>query len=71
MPLRITGFSRPFPLNEEMFDFARRCAMDDKRVTFFYVGIPTMELPDDCEIYVLRPPLSQSLVDTDGEEAAR
>jgi hypothetical protein len=54
-----------------MFDFARRCAMDDKRVTFFYVGIPTMELPDDCEIYVLRPPLSQSLVETDGEEAAR
>ena len=58
-------------LNEEMFDYARRCAMDDKRVTFFYVGIPTIELPDDCEIYVLRPPAGQSLVDTEGEEAAR
>lgn len=41
-------------LNEEMFDFARRCTREDKRVTFFLVGYPTTELPDDCEIYCLR-----------------
>lgn len=59
-------------LTEEMFDFARRCAKEDKRVTFFFVGYPTEPLPDDCEIFCLREPVSTEVPQgtTAGEEVA-
>ena len=55
-------------LCEEMYQFARQCAAQDKRVTFFLVGYPTEPLPEDCEIFCL--PERETAKDSKDEEVA-